>query len=49
MGNFDTADNDAALSSIFEEKPSINIDSLVAQLKSLSKEQLDEVLKRVKA
>ena len=49
MCNFDTAYNDAALSSIFEEKPSIDIDNLVAQLKSLSKEQLDEVLKRVNA
>ena len=49
MGNFDTADNDAALSSIFEEKPSVDIDALVTQLKSLSKEQLKEVLKKVKA
>lgn len=49
MGNFDTAENDAALSSIFEEKPSVDIDTLVAQLKSLSKKQLKEVLKRVKA
>ena len=49
MGNFDTADNDAALSSIFEEKTTIDIDNLVAQLKSLSKKQLKEVLKRIKA
>lgn len=49
MGNFDTAENDAALSSIFEEKPSVDIDILVAQLKSLSKKQLKEVLKRVKS
>lgn len=48
MGHFDTAENDAALSSIFEEKPSVDIDTLVAQLKSLSKKQLKEVLKRVK-
>lgn len=49
MGNFDTAENDAALTSIFEEKPTIDIESLVAQLKSLSKEQLDQVLERIKA
>ena len=49
MGHFDTAENDAVLSSIFEEKPSVDIDTLVAQLKSLSKKQLKEVLKRVKA
>lgn len=49
MGYFDTAENDAALSSVFEEKPSVDIDTLVAQLKSLSKKQLKEVLKRVKA
>lgn len=49
MGNFDTAENDAALMSIFEEKPTTDIDALVKQLKSLDKEQLDKVLEKIKS
>ena len=46
MGNFDTASNDKALMSIFES-PQEASKSLVEQLKSLSPEELANIIRQL--
>lgn len=49
MGHFESAENDAALASVFEEKSEkINIDALAEQLNALTKRQFNQLMKKVK-
>lgn len=49
MGHFETAENDAALASVFEEETKrIDIETLAEQLNSLTKKQFNQLMKKVK-
>ena len=49
MGHFESAENDAALASVFEEKSEkVNIDALAEQLNALTKRQFNQLMKKVK-
>lgn len=49
MGSFDTSENDKALESLFEsKKPSIGIESLLLQLQSLSPEERERLIEKIK-
>lgn len=49
MGSFDTEENDKALESLFEsKKPSADVESLLQQLQSLSSEERERLIEKIK-